>query len=189
MLCVTIVLVLRVIENYTNTFSSNIRIIDAWKRESTTQGVDNVVSNAIKSDPYANVVFTWNAPNSISVRGESYFYRLADGRWVPSHPDSTRKIHYSLHLEDRRFTKVQDLNDNLFDLKIYPNPVENYLTVQYEFKYKPTSMQFDLFDIAGRLVKSYPIMDAKQLSFNIDMSQLAQGAYIVRLTADANQVF
>ncbi|MBR5028949.1 MAG: T9SS type A sorting domain-containing protein [Bacteroidales bacterium] len=56
------------------------------------------------------------------------------------------------------------------DINLYPNPVEDELTVSGTYMYK-----IDLYMVGGQLVKSYPEVNAR--FFNIDVRKLPAGSY------------
>ncbi|HKC35471.1 MAG TPA: PQQ-dependent sugar dehydrogenase, partial [Chitinophagaceae bacterium] len=78
--------------------------------------------------------------------------------------------------------KVQnDLKDKSID--VYPNPATNYFVV---YNYKLTSSQILLYDISGKLIKS---MQSKDLATRVDVSNLANGVYILTIKgADGKKI-
>jgi hypothetical protein len=73
-------------------------------------------------------------------------------------------------------------------LNIYPNPGERVFTVQYTISCE-TSVNLSLYDATGRLVRVLINENQKAGSYQrmLDLSNLAQGIYFVRLSAD-NQI-
>ncbi|WP_372473938.1 T9SS type A sorting domain-containing protein [Capnocytophaga sp. ARDL2] len=84
-----------------------------------------------------------------------------------------------------RFTpnplSVKDYEKVTFN--IYPNPVENVLTITFN---EPIQKDYAIYDIVGRLVTSGAI-DNKQ-STQIDVSSLEKGNYILRIGGSSKNI-
>ncbi|MBK7335045.1 MAG: redoxin domain-containing protein [Saprospirales bacterium] len=65
------------------------------------------------------------------------------------------------------------------DFQLYPNPVESELTIE-----GPEFCQVELFDLHGRLARSYELRTEKE---TFDLSGLAEGVYVVRVGDCLNQ--
>jgi DNA-binding beta-propeller fold protein YncE len=71
-------------------------------------------------------------------------------------------------------TNVQeDLRDKSID--VYPNPATNYFIV---YNHKLFNSQILLYDITGKLIKN---MQSKDLTTRVDVSNLANGVYILTI--------
>ena len=68
--------------------------------------------------------------------------------------------------------KSQDL------LYIYPNPVNNKLTVEYALLVSTSINKLGIYDIKGTLIKTVPIKEQLGLE-KIDVSNLTNGTYII----------
>lgn len=64
-------------------------------------------------------------------------------------------------------------------IKLYPNPVSEWLNVQVETS-SPTEVQFRLFDWTGRLLESKVFSTSS--TYQSDWSKMPSGAYFVQLT-------
>jgi hypothetical protein len=64
------------------------------------------------------------------------------------------------------------------DLKVYPNPAENYIVVETGISQLST---FKMFDMIGCLVIAAEVSDKEQLS----VQQLEAGMYYYKLTAES----
>lgn len=64
--------------------------------------------------------------------------------------------------------------------KIYPNPVNGYLIIEVPLQYEP--IHFILFDLKGQTIKQSHLRTEN----SIDMSELAQGVYILKLVTGYN---
>jgi len=67
-------------------------------------------------------------------------------------------------------------------LRIFPNPVQNWLFVQFEKDYR---MRGQILDLQGRIIRHLPIVQNNQ---GIDVSWLPTGIYILRVFSE-NQIF
>lgn len=80
-------------------------------------------------------------------------------------------------------TGVGEVAENS-SLEIYPNPSNGL--INFNLKKHLTNAQIEIFAINGELVKS--INPNNQLMMNIDLSNLAEGSYVVKLTSDEEHV-
>ena len=65
------------------------------------------------------------------------------------------------------------------EIVLFPNPVENYLNIQYDSKID----SFELYDLHGKLY-----LQANAINQQIDLSELSQGVYIMKLYSDSEIV-
>lgn len=73
------------------------------------------------------------------------------------------------------------------DIKIYPNPADDYCYVEIGFKIEDEQRfeaTIDLYDMSGRHIKSYP---TKNKVTKIQMQGLPQGVYLVSVKTNINQ--
>ena len=78
---------------------------------------------------------------------------------------------------------VEPINDNEEDLSgilVYPNPVESQLTI---FTNNKEVYGITLFAVNGKRVLKQKV-DSTQLEYKIDMSYLAKGMYVLRLLTE-----
>jgi hypothetical protein len=67
--------------------------------------------------------------------------------------------------------------------KIYPNPVQNELRIDFS---KATSVQVDVLDLQGRVLESASYQDKNGVT--MQLGHLNNGVYLVRMTdKDGNQ--
>jgi hypothetical protein len=69
--------------------------------------------------------------------------------------------------------------------KIYPNPVESYLNLEYELK-QDAKVSFDLYSIEGLPVKRIKTQSRTAGTYyeTIDCSNLRPNNYVLRITAN-----
>jgi hypothetical protein len=73
--------------------------------------------------------------------------------------------------------EIQNTSAN--GMKIYPNPADDRITIEIKSQILAKSSLLSVYDIEGRLMFAEPII---QRSTSIDISQLARGVYILKLT-------
>ncbi|MFA9391746.1 MAG: T9SS type A sorting domain-containing protein [Prolixibacteraceae bacterium] len=109
------------------------------------------------------------------------------------YPDSTIFIPDTTSTEiiDTTSTEVVDTTgvgiytmEQLSDLKVFPNPAQNLVTVQYSLQ-KDAKMQFTLVDMTGRVVMKNEMEKrfSGLNSFNLDISHVHKGIYFLNLTS------
>jgi len=83
-------------------------------------------------------------------------------------------------------TGVKERIDNYGDIRIYPNPASNVLTIDFgqmnEFSF------IEILDINGRIVQSSFIENKEQRKINIDISLLSSGSFYCRLKSSSNSI-
>ncbi len=78
------------------------------------------------------------------------------------------------------YTSVDVANLKLEELLLFPNPASDVLNIEFPGNVHPNFVQ--LFDLQGRLMRSYQVEDyTSQLS--IDISFMSSGVYILKLNA------
>jgi hypothetical protein len=68
-------------------------------------------------------------------------------------------------------------------LKIYPNPASDKITIEIKSQNIANSSLLSVYNIQGQLMFEKPV---SQRSTNIDISAMARGVYIVKLTTNKN---
>lgn len=86
---------------------------------------------------------------------------------------------------------VSSLPENMVfnHFKLYPNPAKYSITVEAEFD-TPTNYSIDVFDITGRQLANLNTETAtnKTINSQFDISMLNPGVYIVRISANKQQI-
>ena len=78
--------------------------------------------------------------------------------------------------------QTDTVSDNLF--KIYPNPAEEF--IYFELPYNKNAYIFNLYSISGKEILSQQLLSKEENKINI--SQLARGYYIIKLTINQRQI-
>lgn len=85
-------------------------------------------------------------------------------------------------------SKIGNVNSRKNNITVYPNPAHNSLQVQIEEDME-ASVRIELVDVTGRVVAHLYEGDAKSLKTKtIDMSQIPQGLYILKVNANGRQL-
>ncbi len=89
------------------------------------------------------------------------------------------------------YTPSLSLADEFYRLKIYPNPVEDHITVEYRLT-EASNIKIELVDIDGRIIKS--LYENRQLpgfysqNIYLDQSGVNSGLYILKFSADRKTI-
>jgi hypothetical protein len=75
------------------------------------------------------------------------------------------------------FVGIDELKNSVSDVKIFPSPADNELTIDVTLKYN-ISLTCDIYDLNGRLVYSAPMRSTKE---KIDVSAFSAGRYILKI--------
>jgi len=70
-----------------------------------------------------------------------------------------------------------------YSLSIVPNPVSSQATISVKVPANVSTWSVELYDIAGRLVKTFDGVNATSSNIDLDVADLASGAYTLRLNA------
>ncbi len=64
------------------------------------------------------------------------------------------------------------------EIKIFPNPANEFLYYQLTDENISLSLVFEIFDVTGRLIKT---ISEQEYSGQIDISELKRGSYILKI--------
>ncbi len=85
---------------------------------------------------------------------------------------------FELALESVSNVKRRIISDDF--VKIYPNPAVDKLNIQYSFVGDNKLTKIAIYDIMGKLINETEV-DVLEGQFNIDISNLSQGKYIIKI--------
>jgi len=77
--------------------------------------------------------------------------------------------------------KINANLSNSLNVNVYPNPIDTYVTILFNEQLK-TEVNIVMYDITGKVV--YNKYQEPTSSFNIDMSFLSSGIYLINITAE-----
>lgn len=100
---------------------------------------------------------------------------------APITTNTTRNVLVS---ELPKTTAINDLTLKQL-VKIYPNPFNNFLTIEQKFHQVDESLRLSIFDLTGRQVQSSILKEGTQL---ISTAQLANGLYIYQIVNKNGQM-
>lgn len=127
------------------------------------------------SYPYTNGSITIKGNN---INNLAYYYFFYD--WNLEDIKSARKevvvtVEDTLNIED----------SSLEDVKIYPNPFSNTITIQ--LPYQTSNISIELYDISGRLIWNMPNINANNDQFKLENTQhISKGSYFLKITDNEN---
>lgn len=111
------------------------------------------------------------APQTPLVNGTTYYAVIIGTNGCPSLPFP---VTVEVVLSNNEFVKDQ--------LKYYPNPIVDVLSVSYSEKI----IQIEVFDLLGKRVK---VLSTSQDNVQINLSDLASGTYMIQLKTDSKTQF
>jgi hypothetical protein len=83
---------------------------------------------------------------------------------------------------------INEVQIGIEKMSIYPNPATDKVKIQIE-TVEPETVQLSLYDILGRAVSKIPAVDAtQQFVYDMDVSHLAKGIYMLRITTSKGQI-
>lgn len=120
----------------------------------------------------------------------SFFYPPQDHLYLDTDPDNLAlldelwKETENNNQADDLITKTVALED-IMTCKMYPNPVESYLNLEYELK-QDAKVTFQLYSLEGLLIKSIPAVNRNKGAYyeTVDCSSLYPKNYVLRITAN-----
>ncbi|SHG14223.1 RCC1 domain-containing protein [Chryseobacterium vrystaatense] len=114
--------------------------------------------------------FIINTNGFLISSGSNTYGQLGDGTNIQ------KKIFVPVACTPSTILKVDDVSAKADQLKVYPNPVQDYLTVSFDQKI----LLVTVYNAAGQLVLTKAVNDTKG---TIDFSALSSGVYLVKINA------
>ena len=161
-------------------------------RHEATPASNGYVSNGtlidhplLNNKPNASFVFThyWDAPgypNSAVIIDKTMgtWYSPSQNKWVIYTEDATPMVDYAVFniVAPTTTTGISVEENTLADVSLYPNPVEDVLRITSQEKI----IKLSVFNLLGQEVKT---IEPLQSSFEIDLSSLEMGVYLVNMQA------
>lgn len=188
---------------FTGRYGFQIIALDASNKMAGTFTVTNAATTAIRTVGSApnqyfymghlnasstkNWVFKWNAPASSTGDVTFYYaYNTADGD-----NEVTNDIIYkgSVTISANPSTGINDLSSKVGHLKVFPNPITNDFGLNFNAT-ESMDLTAELFNLNGELVKNLMKENISEGTFtrNFNISDLAAGVYMVKLTSGSASV-
>lgn len=142
----------------------------------------------IGTDDLSNQIEHWELPYDIGAtdaeREEIIELMANDLPIEPIYGDPLFQYGYGIDY----FTTLKTSKDNITiipnkksnKLRIYPNPVSDNITVEYDSEYQA---KIQIYSLSGQLLKTI-LMSAPSGNLNIDVSELKSGCYLLYLSTD-----
>ena len=183
----------------TATLSHNIptgeTYVNGWVRNSSCNIYDNTTS--ILNPYWAGVTLDNINQNNATLTGYIYKIKKIDSlgffagyHWLPNFLNNSTNVTfaYSVHTLDSNSSIGINKNNIDYDFKIYPNPANNQITINYTVT-EPTDVFFKIYDARGNIVieqvsKQY----IGQYSQVYDLSKLSNGLYLCNLILNGHTI-
>ncbi len=160
--------------------------IVAYKDSSTTDW--NINSSKITST--GNIAWSQIVCNAIGTQSQPK--NMPDGAggsifvWQDKRNGTDRDIYAQKIFSNGTLTAIVDYQNNKsIELKLWPNPVENYLNIQIKNNITSTFNQIEIFDIIGNKVIEQVHYSN---TFSIDVASLQRGSYFIKVYSDKNLI-
>jgi len=88
-----------------------------------------------------------------------------------------------LTLRNSPQSKPTSLSGTIEYLKVYPNPANDYFTLDYHVQQVFSELRIDVMDVAGRIIHSFPLREQKSQKL-IDIREYKPGLYLINLIGD-----
>lgn len=136
-----------------------------------------------------NIACIWNGNNSINgatYEVETTFYSdcLGTSKYLKSYINVWKSINIDEpeYLEEITTDNVE-ITEMPNEIKIYPNPAQEYITIEYPYENNPLIY---IVDESGKVV--YTKHNVDKGDFNVNISNYAKGLYVIKIVND-NEVF
>jgi len=101
-------------------------------------------------------------------------YVCEGGNFVINQKDETVRSS-NAHLTKNKFIETT------FDIKLYPNPTNNYLLVEF-MELLQKELAITLYDVSGKVVETFTTLG----NFKLDLTTQTNGMYLLELRNDDN---
>lgn len=126
------------------------------------------------------------ASTPIFLKGKYWPNRFSNG-W-------NSQVHYfphiGFHVNGKLPKPVSTSEADFLDFKLFPNPANNSLTIQFSSAQELNDVRMAVLDLQGReLISLFKgNLDAPEFSWVFDVSGLQSGVYLVKVNVDGNEV-
>ncbi len=152
----------------------------------------NLLANAGQIPDYADIELVSYNNNEAVLEG--YFYHIVASSigqqmdmWIPNLPDDKARLSYSLMTCNT--TAHSEVTIDNIEMKLYPNPTSETVTVEYSLREKE-DVKIGILDNTGKEVNSIINNDCieGQHTISIDIKTLPSGLYMIQLVSGQNTV-
>lgn len=134
-----------------------------------------------------------NQSDSSKIFSTAFYYPPQDHLYLETDPENLELLDEIWNIEEENNLPEININtvtiDNIMACKIFPNPVESFMTIEYELKHE-AQISFKLFRITGEPIKNAYKNRQSIGSYKeyIDCSNLPHGNYILNINANGQYV-
>ncbi|MCR4738303.1 MAG: C10 family peptidase [Bacteroidales bacterium] len=153
-----------------------------------TNGCASMDTLKLTVNPTRDAEFTISCPDSCYVWNDQTYCASGD------YTQTLQTVHGCDSVVTLHLTITVGIDDhNTFDFKVYPNPTNGIVNVQFTNHNSPIT-QIQVFDIYGKLVGVVETLRATSLQTGtsaqtqIDLSRYANGVYFIKVVADGNVI-
>ncbi len=99
--------------------------------------------------------------------------------------DDSANVNMTITYEADAWTVGIDDDEPVQELKIYPNPVRNFINIDYDWSHRIETVE--IYNIIGKKIATYTI-PAGYYTYRIDTDQLDEGMYFISLINDRQEL-
>ncbi|MBD8387935.1 T9SS type A sorting domain-containing protein [Dysgonomonas sp. BGC7] len=140
--------------------------------------------------PVFETVSSTNLNDSIRIFATAFYFPPQDHLYLDADPENLALLD-ELWKEPEKDNQTSDPTaktvtlESLMNCKIYPNPVESQMSLEYDLK-QDAKVSFELYSIEGLPIRKVKAQQktAGQYTETIDCSSLRPNSYILRITAN-----
>ncbi len=124
-------------------------------------------------------------PEVVASAGEHFDNGTVQLSWtlgevaVQTYENGSNMLTEGFHQPELLITNIEEVNNLDMSVNIFPNPTSEFINI--ELSGNRTNMTAQLFDMNGKEVSRVKV-DAYQMETGINVSKLAVGGYLLRLT-------
>ena len=170
-----------------HTYTSSDTYTHAYTNANGCASVDTLI---LIVNPTKDAEFTISCPDSCYVWNDQTYCTSGD------YTQTLQTVHGCDSVVTLHLTITVGINDhNTFDFKVYPNPTNGMVNVQFTNHNSPIT-HIQVFDIYGKLLDVVETLRATSLQTGtgasaqtqIDLSRYANGVYFIKAVADGNVI-
>ena len=180
--------------NYTTnpTIPVGYQVVDIWKRESSSYGVNNVnyINEPTAATNFADIHYIDLTNNPITVQANNFFWHIKNklgtsqniNIYYPPWCDVLGKAAYSILLQNPT-ASIAKPKENNSKLNIYPNPASEQITINLP-EIGTHAGRIYIYDMFGKIVYQQVMSATDSGHITIPVINLAKGVYLCVVVAN-----
>lgn len=127
-----------------------------------------------------------NLNDESEIFSTAFFFPPQDHLYLDTDPDNLALLEEMWNMEEKEDPSAKTVTlEDIMSCKIYPNPVESYMTLEYELK-EDAKVSFELYSIEGLPVKRIKAQDRVKGVYTetLDCTGLYPKNYVLRISAN-----